>query len=88
VISETPATGATVASGSAVNLVISSGSPTPPGSSGGGSGGGGGIDAPTLAALLGFLIALRTLSQRPGCGLSIISPRRPLGEGKDVRPNR
>jgi hypothetical protein len=86
VISETPATGATVASGSAVNLVISSGSPTPPGSSGGGSGGGGGIDALTLAALLGFLIALRTLSQRPGCGLSIISPRRPLGVARTTIP--
>lgn len=59
IISESPAAGTDVASGSAVSLVVSTG-----GSSGGGTssyGGGGGIDAFTLGVLLGSLIvALRT----------------------------
>jgi serine protease len=58
VISESPAAGTQVASGSSVSLVVSSG---PPPSSGGGGGGGGGgaFDAGTLslAALLGTLSA-------------------------------
>jgi hypothetical protein len=58
VISESPAAGTNIASGSAVNLVVSTGGSNGAGS-GGGYGGGGGVDAPTLGtlgALLGSLI--------------------------------
>ena len=55
VISESPAAGTNSASGSAVNLVVSTGGSNGAGS-GGGYGGGGGVDAPTLGALLGSLI--------------------------------
>jgi YVTN family beta-propeller protein len=58
VISETPTSGTSVASGSAVNLVVSTGSS-------GGGGGSGSIDSLTLGALLGALIAiLRRIQQR------------------------
>jgi hypothetical protein len=51
VISESPAAGTNVASGSAVNVVVSTGG-------GSGSGGGGGIDALTLGALLSSLFVV------------------------------
>jgi beta-lactam-binding protein with PASTA domain len=54
-ISESPAAGTNVASGSAVNLVVSTGSSSG-GGPGGGYGGGGSIDALTLGALLSLLI--------------------------------
>jgi YVTN family beta-propeller protein len=58
VISESPAAGTNVASGSAVNFVVSTGG-------GSGSGGGGGIDALTLGALLSSLfVALRKRALR------------------------
>jgi beta-lactam-binding protein with PASTA domain len=60
VVSESPAAGTNVARGSAVNLVVSTGSSgvgDPSGSgSGGGYGGGGGFDALTLGALVSLLI--------------------------------
>jgi DNA-binding beta-propeller fold protein YncE len=67
VITESPAAGASVAPGSAVNLVVSSGDPSAGGSSGGGSsGGGGGIDLLTLGSLLGcLLLALRKTRSLP-----------------------
>jgi serine protease len=55
VISQTPAAGASVAPGSTVALVVSTGpapAPPPPLPGGGGGGGGGSLDATTLAALL------------------------------------
>ena len=52
VVSESPAVGTSVAPGSAVNLVVSSGDPKPVGN----SGGGGGMEVLTLAALLGSLL--------------------------------
>ncbi len=52
VISESPAAGADVVRGSAVNLVVSTGG----GISSGGGGGGGAFDAFTLAALLSYLM--------------------------------
>jgi hypothetical protein len=64
VISETPASGTIVPSGSAVNLVVSTGSSSGGSSSGGSSSGGGGyggvgsIDWLTLGALLAALIAI------------------------------
>ena len=59
VISESPAAGTNVSSGSTVNLVVSTGSST----GGGGYGGGGGIDSLTLGALLSALLA--TLRRGP-----------------------
>jgi YVTN family beta-propeller protein len=56
VISESPAADTNVASGSAVNLVVSTGSSSGGSGSGGGYGGSGGIDALTLGALLGPLL--------------------------------
>jgi len=50
VISESPAAGTNVASGSAVNLVVSTGS------SSGGDGGGGALDSLALGALLAALM--------------------------------
>ena len=71
VISESPAADTNVASGSAVNLVVSTGGSSG-GGSGGGYGGGGGIDALTLGALLSLLIvALR------GAGVSSYRQARP-----------
>ena len=63
VISESPTAGTSVASGSMVNLVVSSGSST---GGGGGSGyGTGGIDSLTLGALLAALVTgLRGIRQR------------------------
>jgi YVTN family beta-propeller protein len=55
VISESPAAGTNVASGSAVNLVASTGG-SPDSAPGGGSGGGGGLDSLALGALLAALI--------------------------------
>ena len=67
VISESPAAGANVSSGSTVNLVVCTGSST----GGGGYGGGGGIDSLTLGALLSALMATRRRgpfrSARPRC---------------------
>ena len=59
VISESPSAGTRVASGSAVNLVVSTGGGTSSGGGGGtssGGGGGGAFDSFTLAALLSSLI--------------------------------
>jgi hypothetical protein len=56
VISQNPAAGTNVASGSAVNLVVSSGGSGSSGSGSGGGGGGGTFDLYTLATLLGSLI--------------------------------
>src|SRR5207302_1241345 len=57
VISQSPAAGASVAGGFAVNLVASTGGATSSGGGGGGaSGGGGAFDSFTLAALLSSLI--------------------------------
>jgi DNA-binding beta-propeller fold protein YncE len=56
VISESPTAGTGVASGSTVNLVVSSGDPSPSS----GAGGGGGIDLLTLGSLFGcVLLAVR-----------------------------
>ncbi|TLZ24810.1 MAG: PASTA domain-containing protein [Gammaproteobacteria bacterium] len=55
VISESPAAGADVVRGSAVNLVVSTGGGITSGG-GGGGGGGGAFDAFTLAALLSYLM--------------------------------
>jgi YVTN family beta-propeller protein len=60
VISQDPAAGTSVAGGSAVNLVVSSGNA-------GGGGGGGGMDALTLAALLSALAMARRIRRREGC---------------------
>jgi len=63
VVSESPAAGTNVASGSAVNLVVSSGSPA--GQMGGGYGGGGASDSLTLGVLLGVLmVSLRRIPHR------------------------
>ena len=60
VISESPAAGTHVASGSAVNFVVSTGGSSSGGSSSGGSGsgygGGGGLDSLALGALLAALM--------------------------------
>ena len=73
VISESPAGGANVASGSAVNLAVSS-----DGGSGGGYGGGGGSDALTLGALLGLLIVALL---RAVCDEAVV----PRGTADEVR---
>jgi DNA-binding beta-propeller fold protein YncE len=66
VISESPAAGTNVASGSAVNLAVSTGSST-----GGGYGGGGAIDSLTFGALLSALMAaLRRVQHRSARSLS------------------
>jgi DNA-binding beta-propeller fold protein YncE len=64
VISESPAAGTNVSSGSAVNLVVSMGSSSDGGD--GGHGGGGAIDWLTLGALLGALMAALHSPRRIG----------------------
>jgi len=89
VISESPAAGTNVTSGSTVNLVVSNGSST--------SGGGGGVDSLTLGALLSVLMAtLRRVPHRsarsctrgrillrscPTCSVQPRSLRNQQGEG-------
>jgi hypothetical protein len=73
VISESPAADTSVTSGSAVNLVVSTGGSSGGGSGGGasaGHGGGGGIDAPTLFVLLSLLIV--SIAKRWGAALDVM----------------
>src|SRR5205807_9958249 len=68
VISESPAAGADVVRGSAVNLVVSTGGGSSSGGGGISSGGGGGgsFDAFTLAALLSYLMGGLWRARRSG----------------------
>jgi YVTN family beta-propeller protein len=69
VISQNPAAGAHVASPSAVNLVVSSGSGGNGGGTGGGSSGGGGGGAMGIFGLVGLLISIAARWRRRGVAL-------------------